>query len=359
MAFIVPRDYKYYYQKGYEAIEQGNNAAAIYYLDSAVILNPEADSTYTLLASCYYNLGKVEKTIDYSNKAIFINPNNPYGYFYRGISTSFVDVFSDSLAKQIKKHKKDSVWLADNIKNRYYMPSTNDYSYSGLYDYGNAIEDLTKCIELDSTFITAYSYRAIYYHYLQQVDAAEKDYDYCIKKEPKVATHYLNRGNFREQYGSPGHARDDYTKGIDLDSNMAELYEKRGLLYYNAFHDKEYACKDLTKATLLGRYIEDLDSYCKLTDLESTMRMYGGYPHRHDYQYCVCPPKPVFNPETDTIREIEISPDNVMEIWDIKDSEKTTWKFDDGRVIEISKETKKRWLKEEEEKRKKELLNTP
>lgn len=295
MAFVVPKDYEYYYQKAEEAYNKGNNAAAIYYADSAVVLNPEIDSTYTILAASYYNLGKLKEAIEYSNKLIEVNPKNPFGYFYRGLSISFTDVYSDSLVKQIKKHKKDSAWLSNNIRNRYYLPDTENYSYSGLYDYGKAIEDLTKCIELDSMFVTAVSYRAIYYHYLRQIEAAERDYDYCIEKEPNVATHYLNRGSFREQYSSPGHARDDYTKGIDLDSNMADLYEKRGLLYYNFFHDKEYACKDLTKATLLGKYIENLEDYCTFTDLELSTRMYGGYPHRHNFRYCYCPPKPVFN----------------------------------------------------------------
>jgi hypothetical protein len=33
--------------------------------------------------------------------------------------------------------------------------------------------------------------------------------------------------------------------------------------------DKEYGCKDLTKATLLGEYIENLDEYCMLNGIDS------------------------------------------------------------------------------------------
>ncbi|MFO0477361.1 MAG: hypothetical protein ACK50L_01100 [Bacteroidota bacterium] len=61
----------------------------------------------------------------------------------------------------------------------------------------------------------------------------------------------------------------------------------------------------------------------------------------------------MFDPTTDTIIEQELMPGFKTKLLDIKPSEKTTWEFDDGRVIEISKKTKERWLKEEEEKRKK------
>ena len=106
MAFVVPRDFEYYYQKGFEAIEQGNNAAAIYYLDSAIILEPQADTAFSLLAYSYYNLGKIDEAINQSNKALAINPKNPFAYFYRGISKALINVDSDSLFKIIRKHKK-------------------------------------------------------------------------------------------------------------------------------------------------------------------------------------------------------------------------------------------------------------
>ena len=76
-----------------------------------------------------------------------------------------------------------------------------------------------------------------------------------------------------------------------------------------------------------------------------------------DYDYgknnCFCPSiEDRFDPETDTLKEIEMVPGIKQKMIDIKDSEKTTWEFEDGRVITISKKTKARWLKEEEKQKK-------
>ena len=363
MAFTAPKnDFTYYFQKGFKAVEIGNHSAAIYYLDSAIALNPEADSAYSLIAYPYFSMGMSDKAIEYANKAIDINPNNALAYYVRGISIGSINVYSDSLIKVIKKHRKDSVWLSNNIRNRYFFAEPAEVGYSGIYDYAKAIKDINKSLKLDSTYAYVYDFRAYFHKWMKQYDKAKADYDKCIELQPENPYYYLSRGEVCEKYGRPDWSMDDYTKGIELDSNMAVLYEKRGLLYYHTFIDQEYACKDLTKATLLGRYIENLDTYCTIS--EYGFRYYGGRRWRHDYvpRGCVCPNfKDMFNPETDTIREIEMpaGSGNMIKMLDIKDSEKTTWDFGDGRIMEISKETKRRWLKEEEEKRQKELLNTP
>ena len=363
MAFVVPKDFEYYYKKGFEAVEQGNNAAAIYYLDSAIALNPEADTVYSLIAYPYYSLGKIDEAIEYANKAIEMTPQNAFAYYVRGLSYSAIEVTTDSLVKVVKKHKKDSTWMADNFYNRYFVADPNVVQFSGVFDYARAIKDLDKSLELDSTYAPAYASRAYYYEWLGQYERAKADYDKSIELQSDNPYNYLSRGKFNEKYGRPDWARDDYTKGIELNPEIAELYQRRGLIYYHTFYDREYACKDLTKATMLGMFIENLTEYCTPTFLDSTSRWYGGKRWRHDFYTnpksapCVCPnPETMFNPETDTIKEVEIFPGHKVKMLDIKDSEKTTWEFEDGRVIEISKTTEKRWLKEQEEKRKKDAL---
>jgi len=345
-----------YYQKGVEEVRQYNYPAAIYYLDSAALLQPDRDSVYSLIAHSYRFLGKPQNAIEYCNKCLLLNPRNANAYFTRGTCIAQINlfndtIFTDSITKLIKKHKGNEKWLTKNIWSRYYIPAQT----SGMYDYGKAIEDITKTIQLDSSQAYYYSYRAYYFYWLNQPEKAKPDYDRAIELEPNNANHYLNRGIFNEKYSSPGNARDDYSKGIRLDSNYAELYERRGRLYRDVFYDKEYACKDFRKATLLGRFIEDMDDYCKPNQIDSLLHGQYSYPAwRHDFNNCYCPnPKDMFNPETDTIKEIELVPGHKQKMIDIKDSEKTTWEFEDGRVIEISKKTKERWLKEEEERKKK------
>ena len=50
--------------------------------------------------------------------------------------------------------------------------------------------------------------------------------------------------------------------------------------------------------------------------------------------------KNIFNRYTDTIMEQELIPGFKTKLLDIKPSEKTTWEFEDGRVIEYLKKPK-------------------
>ena len=344
-----------YYKKSIEEIAKYNFSAGIYYLDSAAILHPGRDSVYSLMAHSYRFLGKQKKAIEYCDKCLSLNPYNANAYFTRGASIAEYNLlqdtlFTDSIAKLLKKHKGDEKWITKNINNRYYIPQQTN----GMYDYGKATENITKAIELDSLRAYYYSFRAYYFYHLALPEKAEPDYNRAIQLEPDNAQHYLNRGIFNEKYHSPGSARDDYSRGIWKDSTNAELYERRGRLYRDIFHDKEYACRDFRKAMLLGRFIEDMDESCKPNWLDTLMMSkYNDPVWRHDYNNCACPNiEKMFNPETDTLKEIEIVPGYKQKMIDIKDSEKTTWEFEDGRIITISKKTKERWLKEEEKRNK-------
>ncbi len=351
----TPDAFENLYYKGVEAIIQKNYSAALLYLDEAIRLQPERDSAYSLMGYSYYSLNKPLQAVDYCNIALKINPKNAYAFFVRGMAVHSIDmfsdsVFSDSLYKVVKRHKGNKEWILKNVKNRYYAPENG----SGIYDYGTAINDITKAIQLDSSRVNYYSWRAHLNYWLEKPDKAEPDYNRCIEMEPNNAYHYMNRGVFYERFSSPSYAMDDYSKGILLDSTIAELYERRGKLYQDFYHFKSYACKDFKKAALLGRYIEGMEEYCKPNQLDS---LYDYSSRIYKPNQCFCPRmEDVFDPTTDTIKEIEILPGSgyKQKMIDIKDSEKTTWEFEDGRVITISKKTKQRWLKEEEERRKKE-----
>lgn len=194
--------YALYYQKASEAISRFNYPAALYYLDSAMVLGAARDSTYSLMAFCYQSLGKSQKAIDYCNKSLAANSNNYYAYHVRGMAVASIDLFNDStftdsLTTLLKKHKKDSLWMAKNFRNRYYFPQGG----KGLYDYGKAIADISKSIELKPNNASAYLWRAYYYYWLNQYEPAEKDYTKCIELEPDNAWNYLNRGRFYERFG--------------------------------------------------------------------------------------------------------------------------------------------------------------
>ena len=91
-----------------------------------------------------------------------------------------------------------------------------------IVDYGSAITDYSKAIELNKNFVFA----------------------------------YFNRGNAYAKSKQFDKAISDYTKALELDRGLKEAYFNRGLVYlYN--NDKTSAYGDLSKAGELGL----LDAY--------------------------------------------------------------------------------------------------
>lgn len=360
LSFAISNDnpkYDYYYNKSKEYLKNSNFPAAIMLIDSAIAVAPERDSSYTVKGNAFYLLYRPSKAIEQLDKAIALNSKNHYAHYIKGMAISITNLttntlFTDSIIAITQKHKGDLEWKRKHIYNRYYVPDGN----YGMYDYKTAIDYVTKAIQLSSvSYYFYYSTRAYLYAKLRQNDSAMADYERALELSPHTAWLYLEKGKLYEKLAEYDKVNYHYTKGIKADSTLAELYELRGRLYQNIWQDKEYACKDFRKATMLGRFIEDMDDYCKITWYDTTFRMYDVngrlHSYRHDYKSsCFCPK---FDPATDTLIE-EIDEFGFKRTTlDTKPSQKTTWQFDDGKTIEISKKTKERWLKEEEEKRKK------
>ena len=61
--------------------------------------------------------------------------------------------------------------------------------------------------------------------------AAIEDYNKAIDLDPEDARTYTNRGNAYRDIGDFGAAIEDYNKAIDLDPEDARFYTNRGLAY--------------------------------------------------------------------------------------------------------------------------------
>ena len=98
--------------------------------------------------------------------------------------------------------------------------------------YGQAIKDYNKAIEIDPAFAQAYSSRGVIYYSMDQYDQAISDYNKAIEINPNHAVFYSNRGLAYEKKGQYDQAISDYNKAIEINPKYPVSYSNRGLAYW-------------------------------------------------------------------------------------------------------------------------------
>ena len=97
--------------------------------------------------------------------------------------------------------------------------------YQGpLNDLNLAIQNYTKVIELDPTYVPAYNNRGLARRDLDYLVDAIQDFTKAIELDPKYARAYYNRGLALSDQGNLTAAAQDYTKAIELDPEYISAY---------------------------------------------------------------------------------------------------------------------------------------
>ncbi len=128
----------------------------------------------------------------------------------------------------------------------------------------SAIDDLSACIQSDSTQVLAYWQRAVCqtrlntFHASQGTDIRMKTANALNDFTEAIRLHrsqylYYNRGNVYIQRNDMPHAIADYTEAIAIDGNLAEAYYNRGLAHLSQ-NEQAQGIADLSKAGELGLY---------------------------------------------------------------------------------------------------------
>ena len=165
--------------------------------------------------------------------------------------------FIDSLSTAIDASKS-----ASSVKPLLFLRSI---AYSSIQNFENAIDDLGIYLQIDSTSSLAYWQRAVCQAKVNEFNASQGtnielqmanvlgDLSDAIKRAPKNAYLYYNRGTLYALRSDNMRAIDDYTEAIKLERNLAEAYYNRGLVYIRLKKTDE-AISDLSKAGELGLY---------------------------------------------------------------------------------------------------------
>ena len=137
------------------------------------------------------------------SEAIALHPNDPYLYLNRAATRAEMIDFISSI------NRNDRISIDSEMKPGQVVER--------FYNYGDAIADLNRAIEL----------------------------------APEVAYLYYNRGNLHALSGDMPAAYDDYTQAIALAPELAEAWFNRGLVQLY-MKDTRKGCIDLSKAGELG-----------------------------------------------------------------------------------------------------------
>ncbi|MCM1339560.1 MAG: tetratricopeptide repeat protein [Muribaculaceae bacterium] len=121
-------------------------------------------SSYRIISEIYMDSGDFVSALNYATKAIFIEPNDSYSYYWKGfVYYHFLD-YKKGLAYFLKAEKMGErfVDLYDAIT----------HCYSLLKDYDKALEYANKIIFLDRNNYLGYYRRGIIYYYTEDNDRA-------------------------------------------------------------------------------------------------------------------------------------------------------------------------------------------
>ncbi len=87
--------------------------------------------------------------------------------------------------------------------------------------FDDAISDLTRAIELNSSSSKSYYYRGNIYFELEEYKKAIEDYGKAISLVPEYGLYYDARGDAYKKSGNIEKAREDYYKECDLGNSFA------------------------------------------------------------------------------------------------------------------------------------------
>lgn len=119
-------------------------------------------------------------------------------------------------------------------------------AYTRSKQYQKAIEDYTKCLEINPKFYQVYYNRGVAYHRLRQYDKAISDFEKLLEFVPKHPDSLNNLANIYVSKGQDCKAIEAYSLIIESDPDYYQAYFNRALSYYRLDNPKK-AIEDFNK----------------------------------------------------------------------------------------------------------------
>jgi Tfp pilus assembly protein PilF len=205
---------------------------------------PSYSEYQATVGDCYFDMGKMPEAIKYFNKAIAINPRDPYNYYSRAVAHTQDGQYEKAIDDYRTGSKYDGERnpiideIVRTVYGSYLLPTEGERYlrmgklYIKLKDYDAAVKELSTAIAKQPRYDDAYLARADAYKYLKNLDAAQSDYDSILKFNPEDEGTYKERGELYMLRGKYELAIADFTKVIKLDPKESwRAYESRAKAY--------------------------------------------------------------------------------------------------------------------------------
>jgi tetratricopeptide (TPR) repeat protein len=177
----------------------------------AIALQPAGypDALYRR-GSAAVQLQDYDRAIADFGEVIRLRPNNPLGYYSRGIvSNAKPNPDNDAALADLEK----AIQLDPRLSDAYHALGL---VYAANGDYEQALQALTQALRIDPGFVQAYHARGSVYSTLREYDRAAADFSAAIGMQPDYAEAFRARGLAYAGLGDPVLAIQDFRKYLAL-----------------------------------------------------------------------------------------------------------------------------------------------
>ncbi|MFK7984264.1 MAG: tetratricopeptide repeat protein [Saprospiraceae bacterium] len=226
------------------ALENKEWYKAIDELSYLALFQSNTSVFYDLKGLVHLEMEEVDKAATAFRQAINLDPNNAMAWFNLSkISQSYGD-YATSLDFLNK-----AIGLVPTFHNAYFERALVKKK---LGDIDGAIADYSKIIDKEGTdFLSAYFNRAICYKKIGQLTTALNDLDEVLFHRADNPMAWKARGNIHLLAGRHSQAIADFSKAIDLDSELGVAYFNRGIAHL-LNHNPMTACVDFERSANEG-----------------------------------------------------------------------------------------------------------
>jgi TolB-like protein/Tfp pilus assembly protein PilF len=200
------------------------------------------------------NVNDVDRSIEYFQKAIAIDPN--YALAYAGLADAYSLNVAGANRERMAKAKEaalKAVSLDDNLAEAHASlarPRAVDD-----YDFAGAEREMRRAIELNPNYGTAHHFLADLLSVLGRYDEAFPEHQRALELEPFSPVFTASYGRTLIRVRRYDEAITQFNKALELDPNFRPAYMNLGLVY-----------------ELTGKYAESVEVRAKLTELIGDVR---------------------------------------------------------------------------------------
>ena len=238
----LAEDFVAQFKLGMSALHNGEHQEAIRHYSKAIELNPRAHAAYVNRAAAYVDTDDLNLALRDLETALALRPGAE-AYHYRGI----VHFMRENYSQAVQDISK-ALELQPANANAYIYRALA-FSRQGSLDY--AIRDFNEALGIMPTDASAYVGLGNVYNLMGDNNSAIENYNQALRFAPRAAVIYLNRGNAWFAKGDIYKAERDYGKALALDPELSEAYVSRSQILIGK-GDLGGALRDLDKAIELN-----------------------------------------------------------------------------------------------------------